>query len=185
LSTVTDIPDWQATCSKNLPETLEEWLILRKNRLAMETYVGKTLEKTTNANEVFNRSLLESQVNACLSSRFSTNSKFRLRLAARNNKDDADQIARLVHGLAVYEKEPDAVQCTSQDYLLDGSGDEPLFYCLLVDYYDSETNQTTTCGMAYVYFGYLLEEGRFLYLEDLLQLLTTATCCENNTTTAL
>jgi GNAT superfamily N-acetyltransferase len=163
----TDIPDWQATCSKNLPEILQEWLILRMNRSAMETYVGKTLENTTNANEVFNRSLLESQVNACLSSRFSSNSNFRLRLAARNNKDDADQIARLVHGLAVYEKEPDAVQCTAQDYLLDGSGDEPLFYCLLIDYYDGETNQTTTCGMACVYFGYLLEEGRFLYLEDL------------------
>jgi GNAT superfamily N-acetyltransferase len=163
----TDIPDWWATCSKNLPETLQEWHILRMSRSAMETYVGKILERTTNANEVFTRSLVESQVNACLSSRFSSNSKFRLRLAGRHNKDDADQIARLVHGLAVYEKRPDAVKRTAQDYLLDGSGDEPLFYCLLVDYYDSETNQTTTCGMAFVYFGYLLEKGRFLYLEDL------------------
>lgn len=164
----TKISDWPVGMIENPPETLQDWLVLRMDRAAMETYVGKTTEIARNPKEEFTRAFVETQVAAvCLSLNYTCDSKFRLRLAASNNKDDAEAIARLVHGLAVYEKEPDAVQCTAKDYLLDGSGSEPLFYCLLIDYHDLEMNQIITCGMAVIYFGFLLGEGRFLYLEDL------------------
>ena len=125
-------------------------------------------------------SFVEKKVTECLSSQSKRHSNFNLRLAARNNQEDADSIAKLVQGLAIYEKEPDAVNCTSNDYLLDGGGSQPLFYCILLDYYDTTdgdgdnkrkvvatTAATTTCGMAFIYFGYSLKEGPFLYLEDL------------------
>jgi GNAT superfamily N-acetyltransferase len=86
-----------------------------------------------------------------------------------DNSEDAKNIARLVQGLAIYEKEPDAVNCTLDDYILDGGGKEPLFYCLLLDYYEKDSADASrhTCGMAFMYFGYVLSQGRFLYLEDL------------------
>jgi hypothetical protein len=63
------------------------------------------------------RSILgREQVKECLALRSSSNSKFQLLLVAANNQDDANAIARLVHGLAVYTKEPlEAVRCTAQD----------------------------------------------------------------------
>ena len=90
---------------------------------------------------------------------------FRFRLSTN---EDVETISRLVHGLAVYEKEPDAVNVTSENYLCDGGSAEPLFYCLLLEDADSpQGSQTYCCGMAFIYFGYELGRGRFLYLEDL------------------
>eukprot|EP00980_Cylindrotheca_fusiformis_P003928 scaffold871_cov130-Cylindrotheca_fusiformis.AAC.5 len=163
----------------NPPETLQDWLILRMDRQAMENYVGKAIGVAQGTSEEAlscNRSFVEKQVKDCLVAGKDA-SKFRLRLA-QNTRKDAEDIARLVHGLAVYEKEPDAVQCTAEDYLIDGSGNEPLFYCLFIDYYhqgdDHETGSgatfttsSTCCGMAVFYFGHYLGQGRFLYLEDL------------------
>jgi GNAT superfamily N-acetyltransferase len=68
----------------------------------------------------------------------------------------------------VYEKEPDAVHVTLENYRCDGHSSEPLFFCLLLD--DVETSETAkpySYGMAFIYFGYELGRGRFLYLEDL------------------
>jgi GNAT superfamily N-acetyltransferase len=164
----TDTPGWYTRCSHNPPEILNELLVLRMDSSAMESYAGQGLPTKPIDKKCFDRSLVESQVKECLATRSSFNSKFQLRLVAANNQDDANDMARLVHGLAVYTNEPpEAVRCTAQDYLLDGRGSNPLYYCFLMDYCDNETNQTSTCGIAVVYFGYYLKEGRFLYLEDL------------------
>jgi hypothetical protein len=151
----------------NPPEILHEWLTLRMDRLAMETYasgleaLGRKLKVADGA---FNRSLVEAAVRDCLEGvNKSGSSEFQLRLSCAK---DVNTIARLVHGLAVYEKEPDAVNVTTVDYLRDGDSDEPLFYCLLFDH-TGDNEQVYTCGMAFIYFGYILGEGRFLYLEDL------------------
>lgn len=137
----------------------------------METYTGMKSCASPASSNVFNRSRVESQVMDCLnSSEKFTGSKFQMRLARRNNKEDAHTIARLVQGLAIYEKEPDAVKCTWSNYLLDGGGEEPIFYCLLLDHHDFNEkgkDKPYTCGMAFIYFGYNLNQGRFLYLEDL------------------
>lgn len=115
----------------------------------------------------FDPSFIETNVTKCLSSRSEKHPKFNLRLAARDNQKDAYTIARLVNGLALYEKEPDAVNCTAADYMLDGGGSQPLYYCILLDYFDEEKQETKTCGMAFIYFAYTLRDGPFLYLEDL------------------
>jgi GNAT superfamily N-acetyltransferase len=94
-----------------------------------------------------------------------SNNNFRFRLSTGN---DVDTIARLVQGLAVYEKEPDAVNVTSENYRCDGGSNEPLFYCLLLEDASSPAGtKPHSCGMAFIYFGYELGRGRFLYLEDL------------------
>lgn len=102
----------------------------------------------------------------------STNSAtVNLRLAG---PEDTETIAQLVQQLAIYEKEPDAVNVTAQDYFFDGfNSTEPLFYCILADVVatDHEVNgttaPTTTAAMGLFYFGHDLVNGPFLYLQDL------------------
>ncbi len=113
------------------------------------------------------RAKVHASVDSCLAriNDTSVENNFRFRLSTG---DDVETIARLVHGLAVYEKEPDAVNATSDNYRCDGNSKEPLFYCLLLE--DAETwgsENPYSCGMAFIYFGYELGRGRFLYLEDL------------------
>ena len=115
-------------------------------------------------------------------SSMATKSPYTLRLAT--TAEDVNSICRLVKGLAIYEKEPDSVNIGSKEYTVDGgfkqqgggndNNDgkvEPLFYCILLDHHDPDSHETTTCGMAFIYFGYALSAddngGNFLYLEDL------------------
>jgi GNAT superfamily N-acetyltransferase len=136
-------------------------------REAMDTYVSSATvggEPVKALDGGFDRTLIKSAVEDCLSSiNANSDSKFRLRLATES---DVNTIAKLVQGLAEYEKEPDAVMVTAENYLRDGFSDNPLFYCLLLDHVNEDGN-VHTCGMAVHWFGYTLGEGRFLYLEDL------------------
>ena len=76
--------------------------------------------------------------------------------------DDIPQILKLIHDLAVYEKEPDAVKTTEADLLRDGFGDNPIFQTLMGEL-DGEVQ-----GMALYFFTWSTWEGRpTLYLEDL------------------
>lgn len=80
--------------------------------------------------------------------------------------NDLHHIERLVNGLAVFEKEVDAIHVSKEHYLVDGRiGDSttPLYRCLLL----WDKKEERYCGMAFFYFGYDVETGRFLYLEDL------------------
>ena len=100
----------------------------------------------------------------------------KLRLAG---SEDTETISRLVQLLAIYEKEPDAVNVTADDYFLDGyNSTEPLFYCILADVVTADeeeeeedgndsTGSRTTVAMGLFYFGHNLNDGPFLYLEDL------------------
>ena len=75
---------------------------------------------------------------------------------------DVTAILKLIHELAVYEKEPDAVKTTEQDLLRDGFGPSPRFECLVAES-DHEVH-----GMALYFFTWSTWEGRSsLYLEDL------------------
>jgi GNAT superfamily N-acetyltransferase len=131
----------------------------------MVNYAGVSEGQSNVMEHNFSRTFVEQTVTECLAAGVneSTDTKFRLRLASG---DDVNTIVRLVQGLAVYEKEPDAVNLTAEHYLLDGGSEEPLFYCLMLDYVDGD-KPVYTCGMSFLYFGYILGEGRFLYLEDL------------------
>lgn len=91
-----------------------------------------------------------------------TSNRFSLRTAGI---DDAEDIMELVQGLADYEKEPDAVNVTSEVYRVDGFGDYPLFQCFLLGRKDEP--QSPACGMALYYAAQSKRDGTFLYLDDL------------------
>lgn len=87
--------------------------------------------------------------------------RVKLHLATAN---DLHHVERLVDGLAVYEKEVGGIHVNSNHYRFDGfEGEVPLFKCLLLE----NRKDNHICGMAFFCFGYDLENGRFLYLEDL------------------
>lgn len=136
---------------------------------AMIKYTGTSEDDAIKPVEckMLSRPIVHDSVKECLAvvNAASSNNHFRFRLSTG---DDVDTIARLVQGLAVYEKEPDAVNVTPENYRCDGGSNEPLFYCLLLEDADvPEGTEPYSCGMAFIYFGYELGKGRFLYLEDL------------------
>lgn len=140
------------------PETLHGWLTLHWSRKSMVTFLGKSPDVlSTNFSGDPKKTISE-----CLAS--IRHEKTVLRLATES---DLESIERLVHGLAVYEKEPDAVHVSIEHYRRDGFGDNPLFHCLLVDSIGDDS-QPYTCGMAFCYIGKKRREKKhFWYLEDL------------------
>ncbi len=76
---------------------------------------------------------------------------------------DVDEILALVHELAAFEREPDAVTATREDYLRDGFGERPLFQVLIVEI------EGAIAGFAFYFRKYSTWTGKpTLHLEDLL-----------------
>lgn len=84
---------------------------------------------------------------------------FTIRTASKN---DMPQVLNLIKQLAVFEKEPDAVEVTLTDLENDGFGENPAFHCFV-----AEVNGTIE-GMALVYNRYSTWKGKALHLEDLI-----------------
>ncbi|SFU68760.1 L-amino acid N-acyltransferase YncA [Pustulibacterium marinum] len=84
---------------------------------------------------------------------------FSVRLAT---KEDMSQVWNLIHELAVYEKEPDAVEVTIEDLQTDGFGEQPAFTCFV-----AEENQKIL-GIALFYNRYSTWKGKTIHLEDLI-----------------
>jgi GNAT superfamily N-acetyltransferase len=77
-------------------------------------------------------------------------------------RDDVPTILSLVRALAVFEREPDAVVATEDDFLRHGFGDRPAFHALL-----AETDGEVVAFALY-FFGFSTWTGSpVLYLEDL------------------
>jgi GNAT superfamily N-acetyltransferase len=75
---------------------------------------------------------------------------------------DVPVILRLIHGLAEYERAPEAVTATEADLLRDGFGERPMFYVVLAEW------DGAPVGFAFYFFNYSTWQGRpGLYLEDL------------------
>jgi GNAT superfamily N-acetyltransferase len=75
---------------------------------------------------------------------------------------DVPLILRLIHALAAFEREPDAVVATEADLLRDGFGASPLFRVLLAE------DEGEPVAFAFYFFAYSTWRGRpVLYLEDL------------------
>ncbi|HWK46029.1 MAG TPA: GNAT family N-acetyltransferase [Stellaceae bacterium] len=75
---------------------------------------------------------------------------------------DVPTILRMVHDLATFEREPDAVHATEADLLRDGFGAEPKFHVQLAEI------DGKPAGFALWYFNYSTWEGRAgIHLEDL------------------
>ncbi len=72
------------------------------------------------------------------------------------------QVLELIKELAVFEKEPDAVEITVADLELEGFGENPLFTCFVAELDDE------IVGAALVYYRFSTWKGRTLHLEDLI-----------------
>src|SRR5688572_3711165 len=80
----------------------------------------------------------------------------------KSTPDDVSQILRLVKELATYEKEPDAVVATEDDFLRDGFGEKALFRTHLA------TWNREPIGLALFSFTWSTWRGKgCLHLEDL------------------
>ena len=77
-------------------------------------------------------------------------------------KEDMPQVLNLIKELALFEKEPEAVEVTVDDLILDGFGDHKLFHCFV-----AEANNKVV-GLALVYNRYSTWKGPVLHLEDLI-----------------
>ncbi len=77
-------------------------------------------------------------------------------------KSDVPEILKLIHELAHFEKEPEAVKTTEEDLLRDGFSSTPFFHTLILE------EEGEVQGMALYFFNWSTWEGRpSLYLEDL------------------
>ncbi|UGU17532.1 GNAT family N-acetyltransferase [Sinomicrobium kalidii] len=74
---------------------------------------------------------------------------------------DMPGVMALIEELAVFEKEPDAVEITVEDLERDGFGEKPAFHCFVAEMEDN------IAGIALVYPRYSTWKGIALHLEDL------------------
>ncbi|MCL5127458.1 MULTISPECIES: GNAT family N-acetyltransferase [unclassified Algibacter] len=77
-------------------------------------------------------------------------------------KEDMPQVLHLINELAVFEKEPDAVEVTLTDLENDGFGIHPAFHCFV-----AEADKKVE-GIALVYNRYSTWKGKIIHLEDLI-----------------
>ena len=78
------------------------------------------------------------------------------------NKEDMLQVLHLINELAVFEKEPDAVEVTLADLENDGFGPQPAFQCFVAEV------ENKVEGIALVYNRYSTWKGKIIHLEDLI-----------------
>lgn len=77
------------------------------------------------------------------------------------NRRDMPQVLQLIVELAVFEKEPDAVQVTVEELEEAGFGNPPQFTCFVAEV------DGKVVGMALVYFRFSTWTGKSVHLEDL------------------
>ena len=76
--------------------------------------------------------------------------------------DDCSRLLDLIQELAVYEREPEAVTVTLEEFIDAGFGVNPVWKAFVA------TEGTTILGFALFYTRYSTWKGRRLYLEDFL-----------------
>lgn len=75
---------------------------------------------------------------------------------------DMPRVLELINELAIFEKEPEAVEVTISDLENDGFGDDPKFTCFVMEV------SSRVEGIALVYPRYSTWKGEVLHLEDLI-----------------
>ncbi len=78
------------------------------------------------------------------------------------NKNDMPRVLELIHELATFEKEPDAVEVTVEELVAGGFGKQPLFQCFV-----GLINNRIE-GIALCYPRFSTWKGRTIHLEDLI-----------------
>ena len=77
-------------------------------------------------------------------------------------KEDMPKVLELIHDLAVFEKEPEAVEVTLKELEAAGFDGQADFKCFV-----GEVNKEIV-GMALVYFRFSTWKGKIVHLEDLI-----------------
>lgn len=77
-------------------------------------------------------------------------------------KGDMDQVLHLIKALAIFEKEPDAVEITVNYLHEKGFGKQPSFQCFVAE------KEGKIEGIALVYMRFSTWKGEILHLEDLI-----------------
>ena len=77
-------------------------------------------------------------------------------------KEDMPPVLELIKELAVFEKEPDAVEITVETLEKEGFGPQPLFHVFVAEV------EGKIEGIALVYYRFSTWKGRTLHLEDLI-----------------
>lgn len=77
-------------------------------------------------------------------------------------KSDAAAIIMLINELAVFEREPNAVEISEEEFVKDGFGDTPRFSCFVAE------SDGKIVGIALFYPCYSTWKGKSLHLEDLI-----------------
>lgn len=75
---------------------------------------------------------------------------------------DVSSILDLITELAIFEKEPNAVEVTENDLLNDGFGSNPQFQVFIAE------KDNEVIGMALYYYRYSTWKGKTIHLEDLI-----------------
>lgn len=90
------------------------------------------------------------------------------RIRKCTNPSDADIIHDLITQLAVYEKQPDAVKLSADDYRRDGfQRDPPLFFAALAEERTPAEEDWRAIGLLLCYWKYSTWQGRALHIEDI------------------
>lgn len=76
--------------------------------------------------------------------------------------EDMSSVLKLIKQLAVFEKEPEAVEVTLENLKQDGFGENSAFKCFVAEV------EEDVVGIALVYQRYSTWKGRALHLEDLI-----------------
>ncbi|AQS94857.1 MULTISPECIES: GNAT family N-acetyltransferase [Polaribacter] len=84
---------------------------------------------------------------------------FKIRLG---QEEDMQAVLDLITELAVFEKEPDAVEITVEDLINDGFSKDPKFKIYVAE------QENTIIGIALFYERYSTWKGRTIHLEDLI-----------------
>ena len=79
----------------------------------------------------------------------------------RGRKEDMPGVWNLIYELAVFEKEPDAVEVTVEDLERDGFSENPKFEVFVAEISDE------IVGIALFYYRYSTWKGPTIHLEDL------------------
>jgi GNAT superfamily N-acetyltransferase len=187
------------------PQTLHGWLTLHWEKESILNFLSSNSDavnhaaivktddtsngKATNATVTLSSSFentIEMTIQACSVATFAQSADGKSRRLRLANSNDVTTMARLVQGLADFEKESDAVHVTPDHYQMDGYQSEPrLFYCIFLEVLSSVDATTNSddeewyaCGIAFFWIGCRenvttgtnsndTKESLFLYLEDL------------------
>ena len=76
--------------------------------------------------------------------------------------DDLDSAYKLIQELAVFEREPDAVETTVKDMREDGFGKHAVFEFFVAE------DRDQIVGLALYFYSYSTWKGKCVYLEDLI-----------------